>query len=263
MYTRSALVLLAAFCGSSISSAAVECRVVCAGPDACLAPAKDMETTAKGIYKIASCDSGDRRTLSDASVWYSRNSIPVTKVVPKSSALAVAVADGDQRCGFTACLFNVRGGQVAGAHPMGHHSVTQTDPRVIAAGLPFEEIVVPPESLSFKVASAPGATFVVDDAAGKRYGPFPLVDGRIAVPSQIFQPGSSYIFQWTAPGGSLQGIFKVARNGTVRRAIAAADAIAPPNSLSANRKLALASAYLETGLRWNALLLFGEIERGE
>jgi hypothetical protein len=258
------MVLLAALCGHSLSGAAVECRVVCAGSEACLAPGKDIERTAQGTYKIGSCDSGKRQTLSDASVWYSRKSIPVTKAVRKDSELALAVADGDQKCGFMACILDVRTGQVAGANPMGHQTATPTDPKVIAAGLPFEEIVVPPEGLSFRVASpGAGGTFVVSDATGKRYGPYPLVAGRIAIPSQVFQPGGSYRFQWTAPGGSLEGNFKVARNGTVKRAVEAADGIAPVNSSPANRKLALASAYLETGLRWNALLLLGEVERGE
>jgi hypothetical protein len=176
------------------------------------------------------------------------------------------VADGDQDCGWTLCFFRVKTGYVSGANPMGKQAAAvEVEPAVLAAGLPFDEVAVPAEGLSFKVDQAPaGASFILKDPTGKNIGTYAANSGRVLVPAQMLQPGGAYAYQWAAPGGNaLNGSFKVARANTVKRARETADATVAANAAAANKKLALASAFLQTGLRWNALILLGEVERGE
>ncbi len=264
MKIKAAFIFVASIASGSMSYAAIECRVICTGEGACVTAPADGARTPKGAWKIPKCDASEAKTLAAASVWYSRNSIPVLKELPANASLAAAVADGDASCRWIACLMNVKTGSVSGANPMGKQTANgDVNPTIAAAGLPFDEVAVPAQGLSFKVANADGGgTLSLVDEDNKR-SVFQAPGGNVLIPAQQLKPGAVFTYEWVGPSGQLRGGFSVARIKTVQRATETAEAKAQGNTSPENKRLALASSYLSTGLRWNALKLLNEIERGE
>lgn len=264
MKTKAALILSAAFAASAISHAAIECRVVCAQGSACIEGAEGAQKTRQGALKIANCDSDYRRPTSLASVWFIKNSLPIIKDLPIGASLASVVTGGDANCSGMKCATDVKSTQVAGASPMGQAAPSDVSQAVVDAGLPFDQVVVPAQGLSFKVEGAEGGgSFSLVDEDGRRLGPYAAPGGNVLVPAQVFKPGNAYTYEWASAGRSLKGGFSVARVKTVQRAVDRADALAASNPVPENKRFALASAYLATGLVWNGRKLLVEIERGD
>ena len=246
----------------------VDCRVVCSAQQtACVEPSASVAAfgNGKGVFRVPDCDQAGRSLSGPASVWYARKSLLVTKSQPKGTALASVVSDADSGCqGFMDCLFNIKSGRVVGANPMGAALQVVTDPAAVSAGLPFDDVAVPATGLSIRLtAPFQAAVLTVIDASGNKVGTFPASDQRVLVPAALLKPSEAYSFTWEAQGGALRGSFSVAQPGTVMRARTGAASLTSVDPSPDVAKLALASAYLSVGLRWNARQLIDEFDRGE
>lgn len=267
--------LCAALGAAPVGHAAVKCSVVClVDSPACLPPAGSAKA-GQQLHVLSDCENEKRTLAAPASVWYSRKTLLVSKTLLAGSELHKAVVDGDQACPGWTCLFKLTSGRVTGANPMGQKVDLPINPAAVAAGLPYEEVAVPAGGLDIRLDPAggtnAGGSLVLMDATGQRYGPYPTDSNRVRVPPGVLKAGEGYAYQWAAPGAAeLQGSFKVAQPGTVRRANAAAAAAAASTAVGARAeptpaitRLAQASAYLQVGLQWNAQQLIAEAERGD
>lgn len=260
MKLKLAQAFLALVLSAPSSQAAVECRVYCTGADECLKPSADISPLPNGGWKVTSCDARTHKTLAPATVWYSRKTLSVIKSLPAQSLLAEVVADADPQCSWPFC-FRSQTGRVNGGTYMGQGAASEVSDAMLLSGLPFDDVFVSGDALSIRM---PGATGSLDvkDATGQSVGSFPASGGRIAVPATRLQVDGVYTYRWQPAGGApLMGAFRIAPPGKARRAHDYA--VSTSQSTPMLQKIALANAYMATGLRWNALTLMGEIERGE